>query len=216
MTLGDDARALPQLSQDRSQFWDGERWWHVGEGGRYYWNDDVWCSLPWWAQPDFTINVPLSGTYLGGHPQHPARQPKATLFVHTGGVTVQRGKTLLVHAPWSAIVTINIDGPTEFRRRASAARLVGFGALGYVTASGRYAYLTFETPDGPIAFEASHGMAHEIKPVLHPVLKNFAAQPAAQQPDAYEQLGKLNELRNAGAITEDEYEAKKRELLARL
>lgn len=212
------AEALPQLSADGAQFWDGQRWGEVDQQRRYFWDGHGWQALPWWAQPDFDVNVPFSGTYLGGHPQHPARE-KAVLWVHKGGVTVQRGKTPLVHSTWAAVLDVSIEGPVEFRRRASATRLIGFGLLGYVTASGKFAYLTFDTAEGPIAFEASRGMAHEIKPVLHPVLRNFpetSAPPAEQKADGFDALLKLNELRQAGAITDAEYDAKKAELLARL
>ncbi|QQQ80827.1 PH domain-containing protein [Saccharothrix sp. 6-C] len=42
------------------------------------------------------------------------------------------------------------------------------------------------------------------------------SKPAVAEPDVFDQLRKLGELRDAGIVTTDEFEAKKRELLARL
>ena len=57
-----------------------------------------------------------------------------------------------------------------------------------------------------------------VPPPLHPGLpaSRSAAAPPAPSPDVLEQLRKLGELRTAGVLTDDEFEAKKSELLGRL
>lgn len=42
------------------------------------------------------------------------------------------------------------------------------------------------------------------------------ATPAPEPPDVFEQIRKLGELRDAGVLTEDEFNAKKSDLLGRL
>lgn len=57
---------------------------------------------------------------------------------------------------------------------------------------------------------------HDIPPAVPQYAPPAMATPAAAGPDVYEQLRKLGELRDLGVVTPDEFEHKKRELLARI
>lgn len=53
-------------------------------------------------------------------------------------------------------------------------------------------------------------------PALQQSTAPTQAMPSSSQPDVYEQLRKLGELRDLGVVTPEEFEQKKRELLARI
>jgi len=66
-----------------------------------------------------------------------------------------------------------------------------------------------------IVFRLSHQDAARFKDILTKLLL-APTQPAAAQPDVTDQIRKLGELRDSGVLSEDEFAAKKAELLARL
>lgn len=218
--------APPQLSEDGRHYWDGARWLAVTEDGTHSVVDDQPLPLPWWAVRGVSIQAMIGGMYLGGHPAHPKPIKRAVFQLTNHGVAVVVGRgNGIVFEPWVAVQDFVLEGPDEFRRRASAGRLLGFGLLGYITASGKYSYITVHTAGGVIAFETPTAMKHELKPLLHDVLKHYPQRGAAGTDerlsvavpvDPYEQLTKLASLRDRGIISPDDFEAKKKELLSRL
>jgi hypothetical protein len=81
-----------------------------------------------------------------------------------------------------------------------------------------WAFATVENEEGREQIRAMFGAAAEtITGVGNPAAAAAAAAPAATAPaDPVERLGKLNELRAAGVLTDAEFEAKKAEILAQI
>ena len=69
----------------------------------------------------------------------------------------------------------------------------------------------------PLARAIRQGLAvaHPSSAAVTPPLATSAAAPPSAE-DPYEQLAKLAKLRDAGVVTEDEFAAKKQELLERM
>ena len=104
-------------------------------------------------------------------------------------------------------------------------RSLGFGNLRIITASGDAGEDTFTSMKGVDAFKKAileQKVAAAQAPATRPVeaapaaLPTTPAAPPAPAPDPLATLTELAKLRDAGAITTDEYEAKKTELLSRI
>jgi hypothetical protein len=107
-------------------------------------------------------------------------------------------------------------------------RMLGFGNIKILTASGDAGYDNFTSMKGPDAFKkavieqkaAAQGLASAAAPQAPaapapaPVATASVHPPSSK--DAMATLTELAKLRDAGAITPEEYEAKKTELLARI
>jgi uncharacterized membrane protein YdbT with pleckstrin-like domain len=103
---------------------------------------------------------------------------------------------------------------------------LGYGDLAIITSSGEMGADRFQTITGPEAFRtkileakmAREGGAAASVPAAAappaPAATATATPPAA--PDEVDTLTRLAELRDSGAITAEEYEAKKAEILSRL
>lgn len=212
--------APPQLSPDRTHFWDGSAWRTVADDGRWFYDGSAWQPLPWWALPDLRVDWTIYGTFLGGHRAHPTPIKKALLRFVADGVHVNGTKPSLIVAPWGAVEDITVDGSDVFQRRPSSRALIGFGLLGYAASTGKFAYVTVATREGPIAFEVKGALPREVSAQLQPILQHYP-QGAVEGPDVartdpLEALAKLGQLRDAGIVTPEEFEAKKAELLSRL
>jgi uncharacterized membrane protein YdbT with pleckstrin-like domain len=103
---------------------------------------------------------------------------------------------------------------------------LGYGDLAIITSSGEMGADRFQTINGPEAFRTrilEAKMAREggapasaLAAAAPPAAADAAAATAAPTPDDVDTLTRLAELRDSGAITAEEYEAKKAEILSRL
>jgi uncharacterized membrane protein YdbT with pleckstrin-like domain len=101
---------------------------------------------------------------------------------------------------------------------------LGYGDLAILAQSGQAGADRFQTISDPDTFRqrimeakvaADASVQAPAAPPVAPVVEPPTA-PAAPAPDDVDTLTRLAELRDAGAITAEEYEAKKAEILARL
>jgi uncharacterized membrane protein YdbT with pleckstrin-like domain len=101
-------------------------------------------------------------------------------------------------------------------------RSLGFGNLRVLTGSGDAGEDTFTSVVGAEAFKVSileqkaAAARAETAPQVRPTAEPVAPVAAPTSADAMATLGELAKLRDAGAITPEEYEAKKTEILARV
>jgi Short C-terminal domain len=212
--------AAPQLSPDRAHFWDGSAWRTVAEDQHWFYDGSQWQRLPWWALPDLQLDWKIHGMFLGGHPAYPYAIPRAILRLAVDGVHVNGTKPSLIRAPWGTVDDIIVDGSDTFQRRPSSGALLGFGLLGYAASTGKFAYVTVASREGPIIFEVKGALPREVSAQLQSILQHYP-QGAVERPDVahgdpLEALAKLGQLRDAGIVTADEFEAKKAELLSRM
>jgi hypothetical protein len=111
-----------------------------------------------------------------------------------------------------------------FSRSGVIGRTLGFGNIKILTASGDAGYDNFTSMKAPEAFKkavieqkaGAQGLASAAAPQAQATPAPAAAAHPPSSKDAMATLTELAKLRDAGAITSAEYEAKKTELLARI
>ena len=109
-----------------------------------------------------------------------------------------------------------------FSRSGVIGRALGFGNIKILTASGDAGHDNFTSMKQPDAFkkaivELKAAAAQPVPAAPAPAAAQQAASPhPAGSKDAMATLTELAKLRDAGAITAEEYDAKKAELLARI
>ncbi len=152
------------------------------------------------------------------------------------GQSVARGPVVAKFSPGLTAIRVYRDGTIESKMHGSGSII---GATARIDQSGserilrdtRQAFLTIEGPHVAISAKlgansgsvvgAARKFAATINQLAQQLGPAAASAPAASAPAPAEisipdQIGKLAELRDKGALTEDEFEAKKAELLKRI
>jgi len=134
-------------------------------------------------------------------------------------------------ATWDQVQAIHVDGPDEITARFTATRLIGLGPLGLAFKKSKRraeTFITIETTHaGTAILEIDRARPVEIRSELLGVMNAYMSAPVALDPATaaaaatapstpLDQIRQLAELRDAGALTDDEFAAKKAELLERL
>ncbi len=178
-------------------------------------------------QAEAQRTISIQTRYMGGPQVEGLREnTRARVAVHSAGVTIYtrtRAGTEVAF-PWSQIKDLRVETAQQIRDRITATRAVFLGAfaLGFRKTERGGPYLTIDTVDGPQVFElqgGSHAKKLEAQLArfhqeLHGADSEPPPAPAGEDPIA--KIRELGELRDAGLITDDEFEAKKAELLGRL
>jgi hypothetical protein len=125
--------------------------------------------------------------------------------------------------PWSKVVSFGAEGPDQVQMRPSVAAVVTFGVLGLAARQKiRRSFLVVGTESGEIVLETQRMLALELQALLSPVLRHFtsdtasALEPGSDSDSPLDVIRHLGELRDAGFITPEEFDAKKAELLKRI
>jgi len=124
--------------------------------------------------------------------------------------------------PLSRITGLAIEGPDAARLRPSVAAVAAFGVLGLAARkSEKRSYLTISQDTGDVVLEVHDRLPVELRGLLrkYPALSNVATDPEPADEDTstiLEQIRTLGGLRDAGYVSADEFEAKKKDLLGRL
>lgn len=162
--------------------------------------------------------------YLGSHPTLTGqrRPDPADLVVTDEGLLFRRGRKELGGIPWSAINAIYADDREGMERRITAARVLLLGALAFVAKKEtRIAYLVVSDDDGEwmfgipgmssieLAASLTHLQQFVPRPSSPPPLPLPPPQPAADASTPSERLQRLQELLDAGLITDQEFGQKR-------
>ena len=100
--------------------------------------------------------------------------------------------------------------------------VVAFGVLGLAARkTEKRSYLTVSSDVGDVVLEVHDRLPVELRGLLrkYPALSNIASDPGPTNEDTstiLQQIRALGELRDAGYVSADEFEAKKKDLLGRL
>lgn len=178
-------------------------------------------------------------SYYGGWSRHPSPEGKSNLILRLdkSGISLRKFKEIFT-IPWQDVADIAVEGPQEAEKRFTATRLIALGPLGLAfkksKKGSKEAIITLTTVSGDQAvFHVAKKLPREIQPKLVPLALQIrtrvasvreptppVAEPTphneAAAPDIAEQIEKLAALKEKGILTEDEYAAKKAELLARM
>lgn len=168
----------------------------------------------------------IRGDYLGGHPQRVRKRSGVTLRLLEQGIEVNGVIRNLIEIPADEIVDVQVEADVGSARRPTGSVVaLGVFALG-VRKRIRASYIVINAADGDV-------ILHVRKPPmsLQAIIAPFAAlysdlgrgdatrdmTPAgAAGADIPDQIAKLAALHDKGMITDDEFIAKKTDLLGRL
>jgi hypothetical protein len=104
--------------------------------------------------------------------------------------------------------------------RPSVGAVVAFGVLGLAARRNeKRAFLTLVTEAGDYLVEDDEHLPVELRALLAPFLERLdikVAEAGNDPTDPIEQIRRLGELRDAGYITPEQFEAKRTELLGRI
>ncbi len=127
--------------------------------------------------------------------------------------------------PWEEITAAAVEGQDQITQRPSVGAVVAFGVLGLAARkTERRSYLSISTGEADFVIEVRDRLPVELRAELGRSLKAGVAGGGAEQsedrgdanPDVLERIRELGELRDAGYVTQEEFERKKAELLKRL
>ncbi len=173
-------------------------------------------------------HVLLGGRYLGGHPARERELASAALLtIDDNGVRVKPsiGRTF-IEEPWSKITELAAEGPDQVASRFTATRLLLAGPLalafkkkekmGYIAARGEFGEFLFE-----VKGKTPQELRAKIAPWSSRITRPAAPEPsppaettaAPAQPDTIARLRALADLRDRGALTDEEFAVEKARLL---
>jgi len=170
----------------------------------------------------------IIGEYMGGHPQHPRKSVGVmTLHLTTYGVVLKGMKNRVIDLPKDEILDVHVEAdPSAAKRSVGAKAALGVFALA-TSRKLKECYLVVNSTNGDLILHVKKPpMAIQGQVAPYAVLfANERGIPTGQGPavpalsaalDITDEIRKLGALRDAGVLTEDEFAAKKTELLARL
>lgn len=166
----------------------------------------------------------LFGEYMGGHPAYPRKSfGGLSLVIQPSGISLDgmtsKKKGLIRLAP-DEIIDIQVTADPSSAKRAAGAK-IALGVLALATSKRvTECYVIVSSVDGDIIMHIKKPPM-QVQAQIAPYVALFTRQTTAAAPppaadSVPEQIAKLAELRNAGILTEDEFAAKKTELLNRM
>lgn len=162
-----------------------------------------------------------SGHYLGGHPDQ-SRSKSGNLYFTDSEIGVGLIGPKHGTVAWSDAASIEITSEQVAKSRAGAALMFGVGALAAKSSSNK-ATIIVRTKDGhQIYFQLDNKDAAHVRAKVSALLTSagvpfyaevpIAATPAAG-PDTIAQLAQLAQLREAGHLSDEEFQAQKARVL---
>jgi hypothetical protein len=174
------------------------------------------------TRPATTPSV-FSGSYLGGHPSRERQEKQASLRFDDDGVHVSVFRAF-IEEPWANIISLDAEGSSEVQKRFTATRFMLLGplALAFKKDTKSACFVVVEGAFGEFIFQVKKKSVQELRMVLAPWRKRVGRGPelltesvvvAPPAPTASDRLRELADLRDRGVVTEEEFSAKKSELL---
>lgn len=103
--------------------------------------------------------------YLGGHPGRD-KATTCTLTIGDEGVRARVVRNFL-EVPWSAVTSIDVEGPEQVQTRVTATRLLATGLFAFAfKKEKRLAYVTVTTTDHEVIFETDKFTPQELRAQL--------------------------------------------------
>ena len=190
---------------------------------------------PWWSDQGLFQAFGYHGkfligscAYLGGWSDYAKPHGSAFLEVEAEGLRYSTSKTLFV-IPWDRVAAITITGPDQAEKQTTGRQLLLLPVLGvlslFMKEKVKTAALAVALKSGEdVRFETHDFLASELRTQLAPVLLHLPSPNTApptptttRAPGGVaDELRKFAELRDAGILTEAEFQAKKTELLGRI
>jgi len=189
----------------------------------------------WWEK----VTLPRTNVgvleYYGGHPIFPLGAGTLTLKLSTTGVVATGGFGTHFAIPWSGVTGFGVE-PSDIapRRIPTLNRFLAVGPSAVVLKHKAYeqSHLVLETNDGEMIFAISQ-TPQKLRSRLAPYLGAFPGIPyraagvtyrtgepadasTGGAADPVAMLRSLAELRDAGVLTDDEFESKKAKILDRI
>jgi len=172
----------------------------------------------WWAEiSEFKIGM---GYHYAGERN---KNQTGTMFVNNSGIEYKSFGGSKVKIPWDVITDIEIS--TQATRRVTAGRVLAMGVFALAAKKGEvYTYVHVSDPNTMWSFaikSSQAGVLETWKPILNAWNNRVQVRPPSAKPEEPErpqmsvadELGKLAQLKDAGVLTEDEFNAQKMKLL---
>jgi hypothetical protein len=162
--------------------------------------------------------------YLGGHPDR-AKPTLATVTFNDDGMKANVNFRDFMRFEWDEITGVAIEGPDQVQKRVTATRLLTTGIFAFaLKKKSKEAFLTVTTTRGEAIFHSEKLTPHEMRAKIGWVVAKVG-EPTPSSEDATppavsaapvstaDELKKLAELRDAGVLSDEEFDAQKAKLL---
>lgn len=176
-------------------------------------------------------NIPLGlglCTYVGGFESQPTAIESIRTTVYPSGIAAGP-----IAIPWSTVLDIWVYGPDTAHSQVTVPRVLLLGVFALaVPKSKKQSFLVIETEPGQGVIECHSHTSAELRSFIEPLRRRLRAEQlerdgptnttTSHAPDEHArsdliaQIRQLAELRDDGLITDDEFEAKKSEMLRRI
>lgn len=155
--------------------------------------------------------------YYGGHPMY-SRESLVNVLVDETKITVKSSKFTSTGELFSIsledVLKVHIEKEDEVIRRYTATRIALFGPFALAMKKkkvNKKEYLVIECKDFIATFDSNQTLCKYIYMKINQLEKNNSKK--SSQVDNLEQIKKLKELLDMCAITQEEFDMKKKELL---
>ncbi|MDQ1521461.1 MAG: hypothetical protein QOI55_2534 [Actinomycetota bacterium] len=176
-----------------------------------------------WDDPTFTAVLRLAACGLLAAPAGCGVETRVSLvatFTSVGCIFREKDGTGRQFLPWTVVEGVRVEGVDQVTSRPSVGAVVAFGVLGLAARRNeKRAFLTLVTEAGDYLVEDDEHLPVELRALLAPFLERLdikVAEAGNDPTDPIEQIRRLGELRDAGYITPEQFEAKRTELLGRI
>ncbi|MGC2192364.1 MAG: SHOCT domain-containing protein [Candidatus Dormiibacterota bacterium] len=185
---------------------------------------DAIADGAWWLKPDifraFGIAQHLviaKCDYLGGLSSHPKGHHGNYLWITAAGLQY-KGITTILQIPWGDVARLSVEGTDQVNRRVTASRVAMVGVFAWaVKKTAKSAVLIVDLNSGEqVGFQTHAFIATDLRAKLLPILSHYREEARAPGASAADEIRKLAQLRDDGILNEQEFQAKKADLLARM
>jgi hypothetical protein len=176
----------------------------------------------WSATLPDAFAVAFDGMLLSEPAKADTRPERVRVVAMNAGLALERPDERHSFIPWQSVDAVAVEGVDQVRNRPSVGAVVAFGVLGLAARRKESeAYLVIETADGAWALELPNMVPAKVRADLSPVLRSLSTGTGhsalgVDQDDVVETIRRLGGLRDEGLLSEDEFNAKKVDLLGRL
>jgi hypothetical protein len=121
---------------------------------------------------------------------------------------------------WDGVSRLETEGVDQVTRRPRVGAVLAFGVLGLAASrKEKCGYIALATDAGDFVLQVNDLLPTEIRATLMPAVERLRQLSGDSSPgvsDPVDQIKRLASLRDEGAITTEEFEAKKKDLLGRI
>jgi hypothetical protein len=171
------------------------------------------------------VKVSIAGaTYLGGLPGEVHLTKTGSLYFDSDGIGLGAFSGKMYRVLWADVSGVTYD--SEQLKKSRVGKALAFGVFALAAKSSKsVAEFTVVKKDGNAVFYqidniTGHALRAKLNPFLNGIgiscLDDQVPQVAAPAVDIAGQIQKLAELHTAGILTDDEFQAKKTDLLSRM